>query len=308
MLFINESTVRQLLPMADAVLSMREVFVSLAKGSAQNQPRRRLSLATGAMLHSLAGSHGEYFGTKVYSTHPRHGAHFFFLLFDASTAKPLAMMQANWLGQIRTGAASGLATDLMARKDASVVGVIGSGFQALSQVEAVREVRQIDEVRVWSRRPEKRDAFAQKIGGRAVDTAEQCVLGASIVITATNAKDPVVESAWISDGAHINAMGSNHPQRRELPADLVARASCIALDSREQAKLEAGDLLLPWSEADWQSPRVVELQDLVTTPRERLSDDVTIFKSIGLGVEDVAAGALVYERALANGLGESVPE
>jgi alanine dehydrogenase len=289
--YLSEADVQELLPVAECVGLMRRTFEALAEGRAQNQPRRRLILESGSVLHSMAGAFHNYFGTKFYSTNPRYGAHFYFVLYDAKTAQPLAMMEANHLGQIRTGAASGYATDLLSRPEARTVGIIGSGFQARTQLEAVRSVRNIETVRVWSRSEEKRRAFAEENGAIAVDSAEEAVRGAEIVVTATNSKDPVIEDAWIQAGTMINAMGSNIATRRELPSELVRRANLIAVDSLEQAHIEAGDLLLAdcWS-------NVVELQDV----QEQYDPaKITIFKSLGLGVEDVAAGAFLYERALA---------
>src|SRR5580692_4398825 len=163
MLFVNEDQVRELLPMRDCIRLMREVFKDLRTGAALNQTRRRLMLPNGSTLHSLAGAWGKYFGTKVYSSHPKVGANFFFLLFDAETARPLAQFEANFLGQIRTGAAAGYATDLLAAPDASTLAIIGSGFQAQSQFDAIREVRAIKDVRVWSRDLAKREKFAASI-------------------------------------------------------------------------------------------------------------------------------------------------
>ena len=295
MLEITEDQVRELLPMRECIMLMREVFKDLRTGAAQNQPRRRLNLPTGPTLHSLAGAWGKYFGTKIYSAHPKFGAYFFFLLFDAETAKPLARFEANYLGQIRTGAASGYATDVLAAPGASTLAIIGSGFQARSQFDAIRVVRSIKEVRVWSRNEEKRNAFAKEIDAVDCATAQHALLGADIIATATSAKEPVLESAWIADGAHINAMGSNQAARRELPSDLIARATLIAVDSIEQAKIEAGDLIL--APVDWSDPRIIELKDLDARPNQVGSaPPVTIFKSIGLGVEDVAAAAFVYEQ------------
>src|SRR5580704_12770942 len=290
MLYLSEEDVREFLPMREAIGLMCSAFEALAQGRAINQPRRRLILDTGAMLHSMAGSYQNYFGTKIYSAHPRYGAHFFFWLFDAETATPLAQMEANHLGQIRTGAATGYATDLLANPQAETLGVIGSGFQARTQVEAIRAVRPIQSVRVWSRSQEKRRKFAEECSAQDVGTAEEAVRGAQIVVTATNSAEPVLEDGWISPGTMINAMGSNVASRRELPGDLVRRAALVVVDSLEQAKLEAGDLILPDS---WGN--VVELQNVKQSydPRE-----ITIFKSLGIAVEDVAAGALVYERAL----------
>jgi len=296
MLYLSEEDVREFLPMREAVGLMRSAFDALAQGGAINQPRRRLILDTGSVLHSMAGSYLNYFGTKFYATNARYGAHFYFVLYDAQTAKPLAWMAANHLGQIRTGAASGYATDLLANPAAETLGIIGSGFQARTQVEAIHAVRPIKRVRVWSRSEEKRRKFAEELSTPAlpvesVATAEEAVHGAQIVVTATNSAEPVIEDAWIAPGTMINAMGSNAARRRELPSELVRRAALVAVDSLEQAKIEAGDLILPNS---WENVR--ELKDV---GRNFDPAQITIFKSLGICVEDVAAGAFVYERALA---------
>ena len=281
--------------MTEAIRLMRMAFEALGHGEAQNQPRRRLIVPGGAVMHILAGAYGAYFGTKFYSTHPKHGAHFFFMLFETLTAKPLALMEANQLGQIRTGAASGYATDLLANPAAGILGVIGSGFQAKTQVDAVRAVRPISEVRVWSRSAEKRQRFAKELGAVEAGSAEDAIRGADIVITATNAKDPVLDDSWIGQGVHINAMGSNIANRREIPAETVRRARVVAVDSLEQAKLEAGELIIADSWAN--------VNELQFVKRNYDPAGVSIFKSIGLGLEDVAVGGYVYENALRNGLG-----
>ncbi len=303
MLFYTEADVRRLLPMREAIALMRSVFEALGRGEAQNQPRRRLTLPTGSVLHALAGAYGDYFGTKIYATHPRHGAHFLLLLYRAEDAHPLALFEANYLGQIRTGAVSGFATDLLARPDARVLAVIGAGFQARSQIEAMLAVRSFREVRVWSRTRESREGFAREcteaFGLRidAVDAAETAVRGADVIVTATSARDPVLDASWVSPGAHINAVGSNHPRRRELPAELIAAAGVIAVDSIEQARAESGDLLLALDDAGWRDPRIVELADFASR-KGSFSPGAgpTIFKSNGLGVEDVAVAGFIYNR------------
>jgi len=276
--------------MTEAIRLVRLAFEALARGEAQCQPRRRLILKTGSMLHQLPGAYGKYFGMKFYATNPKYGMTSLLSMYDAETAKPLALMEANWLGQIRTGAASGYATSLMANPDADTLGVIGAGFQARSQVEAMRAVRPIRTVRVWSRRQEKREKFAAEMNAAAVGTAEEAVRGAQIVVTATYSKEPVIDDSWIEPGAHINAMGSNMADRRELPEALVKRAGVIAVDALDAAKLEAGDLIIPnyWS-------NVVELQQIKAGWSAKR---ISIFKSVGLGMEDVAVGSYVYEQAL----------
>jgi ornithine cyclodeaminase/alanine dehydrogenase-like protein (mu-crystallin family) len=139
---------------------------------------------------------------------------------------------------------------------------------------------------------------------RATDSAEEAVRGADVVVTATYSKDPVLDSEWISPGTHVNAMGSNQAQRREIPADLLARASVIAVDSVEQARVEAGDLLLAWNEQDWHTPRLIELAHAAGARKS--ADDITLFKSLGLGVEDVAAGGYVYEHARLLNVGRDI--
>ena len=303
MLYFTESDVRRLLSMTDAIRLMREAFSKYASGAAQNHPRRRLVLPSQAVLHYMVGADDRYFGGKIYSTHARHGAHFFFLLFRAEDAQPLAILEANYLGQIRTGAASGLATDLLARPDAASVGIIGSGFQARSQLDAIRAVRPVSRVRVYSRSPEKRQAFAAEASAEAVDSAEAAARDADIVATATNSRDAVVEGGWIKPGAHINAIGSNQARRRELAAEVIARANRIVVDSIEQSRMESGDLLMAWGHGEWHDPRLMELKDVVGGGPPRAPEHITIFKSNGLALEDVAAAGYVYERGLEAGIG-----
>lgn len=313
MLLLKEDDVRALLPMAEAVRLMREAFRDLAAGLAQNQPRRRLVLPTRAVLHAMAGAGAKYFGTKIYSTHPEHGGHFLFLLYDAATAAPLALIEANHLGRIRTGATTAVAVELLSPPQADEVGLIGTGFQAWTQLEGVLAVRRLRRIRVWSRSPEKRAAFAAACRDAfqapvvAVTAAREAVEDAPIVITATSSPDPVLEAAWVLRDALVCAIGSNHPARRELPAELILGAARIVVDSIEQARIESGDLLLALPAERWHTLPLVELPQITSerTPADR-PDAVTVFKSNGLGVEDVYAAAWVYERALERKRGEGV--
>ena len=287
--------------MRDAIEALRAAFVEYGAGNALNQPRRRLFMPTGAVLHSMAGAHGSYFGTKVYSTHPKHGAHFTFLLYDAVTAQPLAQFEANHLGQIRTAAASGLAADVLAPQRDINVGVIGSGFQARTQLEALATVRRVTDARVWSRDAGRRTSFADEMSrslslpvipspsaGEACDSAD-------VIVTATYAKDPVISASDVPPDALVIAVGSNNPERRELPSDLVQRAG-IVVDDLDACRIEAGDLLLGLPDAEWQN--IVELkQVLAGKTKAGQLDRPIVFKSVGLGLEDVAAAAVVYERA-----------
>ena len=312
MIYISEQQVLDALTMPKAIELVDQAFRQLAAGTAINHPRRRLILPSGSILHYMAGGNPDYFGIKVYSSNPKTGAHFQFLLYRTSDGMPLATIEANHLGQIRTGAASGVATRYLARQDAGVLGIIGSGFQAETQIAALSNVRNFHEIRIWSRNPARRKEFAQKCAEKfglniiPAETGRQAVEGAHVVVTATNSKDPVLESAWISPGTHINAMGSNQATRREIPADLVHRADLIVVDSVEQARMEAGDLLLAFEEKDWTELRVVELKDLAGRPA-RTASQITLFKSIGRAIEDVIAAGYVYQRALEANRGTRIP-
>jgi ornithine cyclodeaminase/alanine dehydrogenase-like protein (mu-crystallin family) len=303
MKYFSEEDVRRLLPMRAAVDCMREAFVAYGRGEAQNQPRRRLRLQTGSTLHSLAGAYGKYFGTKVYSTNPKHGAWFTVLLYDAETGHPLAQFEANHLGQIRTGAASGLATDLLAPKDATRLGVIGTGFQARTQVEAILAVRKIRDVKVWSRKEENRQRFSDEISeafsliAQPVAAAEHVLEGINILVTGTYSKSPVFDPSAVRRPLLINAMGSNQPDRAEVPAETVRAADLIVADDVEQCRIEAGDLIMALDDGGW--TRVAPLARIATGEMKNpsASDGLILFKSVGLGLEDVAAAAYVYEQA-----------
>jgi ornithine cyclodeaminase/alanine dehydrogenase-like protein (mu-crystallin family) len=289
--------------MRDAIHAMWMAFADFAQGKAVNQPRRRMFLPGGAVLHAMAGAYRNYFGTKVYATHPKHGAHFTFLLYDAETGRPLAQFEANHLGQIRTGAVSGLAAGLLAREDKPlVVAMIGSGFQARTQLEAVAAVRSVSKVQVWSRDAAKRQAFATRMSGElnldvtSAASLRNATKDADIVITATSAKDPVITAEDVAPAALILAVGSNNPQRRELSSDLVQRAR-IVVDDLDACRIEAGDLLLGLTDAAWQ--QIEQLKDLVAEKTKAgQSGRLTVFKSVGLGLEDVAAAAVIYEQAI----------
>jgi alanine dehydrogenase len=297
MLYITEEQVIAALPMPRAIELVEQSFRELADGTAVNHPRRRVVLPTGSILHYMAAGNPEYFGIKIYSTNPRTGAHFTFLLYRSSDGLQVASIEANHLGQIRTGAASGVATRYLACEDADTLGVIGTGFQAETQVAALSQVRRVREVRVFSRQPERRAHFArtcaEKFGlsARATETARDAVEGAAIVVTATNSREPVLESAWICPGTHINAMGSNWINRRELPTDLVMdRADLVTVDSAEDARLESGDLMIPLNERPGAAFPAVDLCEIIAgrRPGRTSPGQITIFKSNGLAAQDLA--------------------
>ncbi len=300
-IYLTESEVQKLLPMSACIEMIRRAFLELRAGKAQNQPRRRLLLPTGSVLHQMAGSFGAYFATKIYSSNRKHGGlhQVFVHLYDAETGRPLALLEANVLSEVRTGAATGYATELLSAPDASVLAIIGSGLQARTQVEAIRAVRPIHEVRVWSPTPEHAARFAADLNCTLAESAEAAVRGASIVVTATTAKHPVLEASWVGPGTFVAAMGANMLNRRELPEDLVRAAGLVTVDNLEQARVEAGDLNLE------EGSNVVELKDVDANYDPAR---ITIFKSLGIAVQDAAAAAHVYEQAVRKNIGQPLPQ
>jgi ornithine cyclodeaminase/alanine dehydrogenase-like protein (mu-crystallin family) len=313
-LYLTEDEVRDLLPMEACVGAVEAAFLHWGEGRATNHPRARVAMG-GSMLHLLAAS-SEPLGrmaAKVYATSPR-GACFVVLLFDAATSELLAILEADRLGQMRTGAASGIATRRLARPDAQILGVLGSGWQARSQVEAIATTRRL---RAWARdRGRLIDFCAEvvKLTGvpvRPAVSAEAAVRDADIIVTATSSREPVLRGSWLSPGTHLNAIGSNRADRREIDADAVQRSELIVVDSREQARLEAGDLVLASGRPGQPAPldRAVELVEIVAGrhPGRQGARQITLFKSLGIGLEDLAAASAVYDRAIAAGAGRSRP-
>ncbi len=286
----------------DTALSLVEAgFRSLAAGTAVNEPRRRVRAPGGALLHLMGAAENcsGHLGAKVYST-SSEGARFFILLFDSHHGRPLALIEADYLGQMRTGAASGVATRLMARPESAVLAVIGAGLQAWTQVLAISRVRRLREVRVSSRTPARQEQFAERvtreigIPARAVSETRQAIRGADMVVTATTARDPVLLGEWLEEGMHINAVGSNAATRREVDEAAVRRADVIVVDHLEQSKIESGELIAAprWDE-------VVELAQVVAGhhPGRSNPQEITLFKSNGIALEDVVVAGWLYEKA-----------
>ncbi|MBI1353726.1 MAG: ornithine cyclodeaminase family protein [Acidobacteria bacterium] len=306
MVHITEAQVREALPMELALERVEEAFRRLADGRMSNHPRRRIGLDNRAMLHAMEAGDNEsgLLGAKIYATRPRVGAHFVVLLFDAETTRPLATIEADELGRIRTGAASGVATKFLAAPDAKTLGLLGAGWQAETQLRAVAAVRRLERVKVFSRTPEKRQAFAAKMGaelGLAIepaDSPEAAVRYSDIVVTITTAKEPVALGAWLAPGCHINAAGSNHALRRELDGEAVARAELVTTDSIEQARIEAGDLIQAVAEGRFDWDRLVALEDVVAgkTPGRPSPQAVTLFESQGLAAQDLIVAEAVWRR------------
>ncbi len=306
------------LTMAAVIAALEDAFRHLAQGRAENQSRHRLITPSKTVLHYMAAADylTGYFGMKIYSSGPK-GIRFFVPLYQIETGEMVAFIEADILGQMRTGAASGLATRYMAREDASEVGLIGTGLQARTQLLGVAAVRRIKRIGVFGRDEKRRLDFARRMTeelGIPVEpqtTAEAAVREADIVITATTACDPVLLGRWLKPGTHVNAVGANFPTRRELDLDAIERASSIVVDSVEQSKIEAGDLIIPFAAQPERWNSVRELSDLASgtlrVPTDRNRREITLFKSNGVALEDVALGRLVYERARERKVGREVP-
>jgi ornithine cyclodeaminase/alanine dehydrogenase-like protein (mu-crystallin family) len=314
-LLLSEKDVQELLTMPVALAAVEESFARLAQGAAKLHVRRRLDLPEKGFLHYMAAADtvSGYMGMKMY-TSVGGALRFLVSLYRVATGELLALVEANYLGQMRTGAASGVATKYMANPNASTVGIIGTGLQAKTQLEAMAAVRKLRRVRAFGRDAARRAAFAQEMSARlgvpveAAASAEEAVREAEIVVAATTASKPVVLGAWLAPGAHVNAIGANFPQKRELDDEAVNRAGIIAADSREQSKLEAGDLIRAFGENQQRWSMVRELSEIVSGAAEGRTSErqITLFKSNGIATEDVAAAARVYEMALARGAGKRV--
>ena len=317
-LFLSEKDVIRLLPVRECIDVLKKAFSYFAQGQAENKPRSRVRPPNG-LLHFMAaapiGPGLSGFGYKAYTTFPGGGTKFLVMLYHSDTGELLSVMEAGAHGQIRTGAASGLATRYMARQDASTLGVIGTGYQASTQLEAVCAVRDIKRVRAFSRSAEKREAFASRMTEALsvevvpAGSPEGCIQGADIAVTITGSRDPVLKGEWLEPGCHLNAAGSNHWMRREIDDDVVRRSDLIVIDDLDQAKIECGDLMWPAERGVFRWSMAHELKDVVSGRIGGRPDDtsITLFESQGVALEDVAAALHVYQRARERGAGQELP-
>jgi len=317
-IFLDEKAVTRLVGMKDALEATEEVFREAGKGNVTNVPRVRAPLNEGT-LRITAGvlNYRGYYGIKVSSTTVfGHNAGRVFCLYKEEGGELCAIVQVFAMGALRTGAASGVATRHLSNEDSSVLGVIGSGRQARTQVEAISLVRTIKEVRAFSRSPEKRAQFCRdiasrlKIEARPVETAQDAVARCDIVVTSTTSTAPVLLGQWLSPGTHINAIGANYEHRRELDSEAVARAKFIATDDKDQVQYEATDLAAPVKEGRLRWDQVTPLGSVVSGLVNGRSsrDDITLFKSLGIAIEDVALAIRAYEKATAMGIGVQLPK
>ncbi|HLZ57453.1 MAG TPA: ornithine cyclodeaminase family protein [Ktedonosporobacter sp.] len=312
-LVLREAHIRTLLSMRDTVMVLEDAFKDQAEGIALNQPRDRL-MCTNGVLNILAAAAPAFgiMGMKAYTAF-REGVRFVVMLFSSQDGRLLALLESDWLGAMRTGGATALATRYLAREDATRVGLIGAGNQAITQLMGVCAVRPITTAYVYSRQQEPREVFCHEMARLLhidvvpVSTARAAVEAADILITATTAWEPVFQGEWVQPGCHINAIGSNWPQRREIDSLTLQRCALIVADSLEQAQVEAGDLIIPADEGIFDWGMVRELADVICDPGPlRAPEDITLFKSLGIALEDVVTAAHVYHLARQRGLGEEI--
>lgn len=302
-IYFKETDVAEFVDMPSTIEALRQAFAAQARGEANIVPRTRWEFGE-RRLNVMGGGErtSKRYAVKAY------GSSAFHILLYSEDQGLLAIMEANLLGQIRTGAASAVATERMARADAGKVALIGAGRQARAQVLALDAIGRVKELAVFARRRETLEPFCKDMGTRIkgrvhpAASAEAAVRGADIVVAATNASKPVVMNDWLSPGTHVNGMGANAANRREIDPEIVLHSALIVTDDIEQAKTEAGEFidLANAGRLDWN--RVTPLHQIVAAPpapRDPIA--ITLFKSLGVGLEDCAVASLLYDRAIASG-------
>jgi alanine dehydrogenase len=310
---LTEDDVRRLVTVTDALETLDRCFAHWGEPDTANIDRRRAPIGGGNLnLMGATYGHAQVYGLKAYYA-GKGGASCHVLLYGAEPARLLAIIEADLLGAIRTGAASGLATRLMAKAGANSLAVIGAGKQAWHQVAAIVAVRPVKAIRVFSRTPERCQAFARTVEAQfsiataAAADARSCVAGADIVVTITKSAEPVCRGEWFGPGVHVNAAGANAADRRELDPDAVLKADLLVTDARSQAQAEAAEFrdLAAAGRLDWNN--VKELGDIVQgkIPGRTSDRQITLFKSLGIALEDVAFAEVVLRRAIAAGAGKA---
>lgn len=312
--YLTEAEVARVLTMELALETTAAAFRKLALEEAENAPRQRVR-TDHVMLHVLPAAAKTLgaLGFKAYTT-AKQAARFYVTLFDPKHGGVTAIVEGDLLGQFRTGAASGVATKKLARADASTVGLFGTGKQACTQLLAVCKVRPIKKAHVYGRDAERRKAFAAQLAQETgvevvpVEKPEEAARGLDVVITATSAKEPVLLGEWVGEGQHLNVIGSNFLGKAETDVEVFRRTNLVTVDSKEQGKLEAGDIdqavkagVLEWGDVYDFAPVLVGKY-----PGRESPHDVTLFKSLGLGIEDIALAVRVVELAKQQGVGRDV--
>lgn len=307
-LYLAEKDIQALIDVGTTIEALEQAFSSLAAATAVNHPRQRYGLMDGRLNVMLAGDGpGRRFALKAYGNKGHH-----VLLYSADRGL-LAILEASQLGQIRTGAASGLATRHLARPEARKLALIGAGRQARTQLLAMQYVRPLESVAVFARNAERLSTFCERmrcetgLDVRPAASARAALEDADIVVTATTSPTPVIKAPWLTPGMHVNAVGANAANRQEIEPDAYAdRSTLIVVDDVEQARIEAGELiaLAGKSRLDW--TRVHALAEVIANPPRAEATRLTIFKSLGAAIEDLAIASIVYDRAVAAGVGTVV--
>ena len=315
-LHISEAEVRAVLTMPMAIAAVEEICRKQSTGECVVHPRRRFELPGGGFFHYMAAADysSGHIAMKQY-TYSRGKVRFLVPLYAMATGDLLAMIEADYMGQLRTGAATGVATNVLARPESRVAAIIGTGGQARTQLEAIAAVRKLQRVRAYGRDRARRESFAKEMSERlglsvvAAESSAEAVRGADIVATATTTSLPVLHGADLAHGVHLNAIGANHANKRELDEEAVASADVIVVDSVEQSRQEAGDLIMAFrgDETCWTG--VKRLSEVVAGKTAGRSSDseVTLFKSNGIASWDLAVAVKVYAAAKEKGLGRELP-
>ncbi|CAN5502787.1 ornithine cyclodeaminase family protein [soil metagenome] len=292
-MFLDEATVRSLLRMEDLIPAMAEAMRDLSAGRVVQPLRQVLSIDKHNGFFCVMPAYGGALGAKLVTFYPDNEGipthHAMILLFRPETGEPLATMDGRLITEMRTAAVSAVATDLLARREVRTLAILGSGVQAQSHLEALRLVRQFREVRVWSPRHAAR--FAREHGVMAVASPAEAVRDAEVIVVATAATTPVLQGAWLSPGAHINAVGATRPNWRELD-DAVLDMARLYVESREAASQESGDVIAS-------GEIFAELGEVIggSKPGRQSEREITLYKSVGVAIEDIVAAELVYRRA-----------
>jgi ornithine cyclodeaminase/alanine dehydrogenase-like protein (mu-crystallin family) len=310
-LFLTEQDVSELIDMPRSIEIVEEAFRQMAAGRVHNVPRTRAQ-GPGIILHSMSAS-AEYLGLigwKNYTT-TRRGMLFHVAAYDIESGEMQILIEANLLGQLRTGAATGVATRHMSRESSSTVGLLGTGLQARTQLMAVCSVRKIERVEVFGRDEDRRRQFAEEMCKECqtevvpVSSSQEAVSGKDIVIAATSSKTPVFDGTDLAEGTHVNAIGGNFLQKTEVDGETIRRSGTIVCDSIEQCRIEAGEFVASLNEGfvSWDS--MSDLSDVVAgrNPGRKSDDEITFFKSVGLAMEDIAMVGELLKQAREQGRG-----
>jgi thiomorpholine-carboxylate dehydrogenase len=297
-LFLDEDAIRPLLLLEDLIPAMEQALIDFTSGRVLQPVRSIVPVPQhGGLMGLMPGVYGDLMGTKLVNVYPdnlkrgltTHQA--MIVLFDATSGVPLAVMDGRLITELRTAAVSAVATKLLSKATASSLAILGSGVQARAHFRALSLVRNFDDVRIWSRNADNASALAKQIGATTTRTAEDAVRGADVIVTVTGAAVPVLHGKWLKPGALVNAVGAVGPTRRELDSDAMRGA--VIVDSREAALQESGDVLLAKAEI------YAELGEILSGVKRAPNAEVTVFKSLGIAVEDLAAARLVLQ-ALGN--------